>query len=871
MLSVRNVSPGQASNYYAGDDYYTAGEPPGAWLGKGAAELGLAGQVEAVDLKALLHGHLPNGIDLNETSSAIRRAATDLTVSAPKSVSIAALVHGDQRVIDAHRQAVKLAMARVEGLVQARITEAGATRSETTGNAVIAAIEHATSRGGDPQLHTHCLLMNATKRSDGEWRAIENRDILRHQKELDALYKAELSHTLREVGYEIVPTKDGFELAHITAQQIREFSSRSEQIDAWLAERKLSRETASPEQLQAAALATRNAKEEHDRALLKADWERRAEALGIDLRFRPVPDRLPTRGQDKVGAREAIDFAKAHCTERDSLVRLTQLRESAFLAAIGQASTAEVEKELARQVQVGEILIRKASDGRELATTKSALAIETRILSVEAMGRGKVVEITSLEKVERAAADAGLSDEQTAAVATALLGRNRVVGIEGRAGTGKTTTMRVVQGLSEEAGWKLVGLGAQGSAVKALDEAGIQAQTIQSWLPDTNATDGLNNKTLLVIDEAGLVGSLAMATALERAERAGARVLLVGDSMQYAAVEAGRPLAMLAEQGMTKAEIKTMQRQRNAPEVVRDAAQLSADRERTAQAIDLLERTGRLVEIKDDAARRDAIANDYARLPPNERETTLVLTGTRAATRELNQQIREKIGLAGKGEMIQVFERGDHTAAEKKQISAYALGGQVRFERDYDSLGVRKGEVWQIEAVKPDRVVLGKSGETIEFQPAKLSSKGITIGSLEHREMSAGDRVRILANDRELKVQNNERGTVEAIQDGKLRVRMDNGNLVQLDASQKPVALAHGYAATGHSAQGLGANNLLIEKDTNSITTDHRALYTDLTRTTNEVKIYTNSGEILRERTRTAREKGMAHDISQPSRPGAGR
>ncbi|MBX9850080.1 MAG: AAA family ATPase, partial [Rhodocyclaceae bacterium] len=217
--------------------------------------------------------------------------------------------------------------------------------------------------------------------------------------------------------------------------------------------------------------------------------ERRAEALGIDLRFRPVPDRLPTRGQDKVGAREAIDFAKAHCTERDSLVRLTQLRESAFLAAIGQASTAEVEKELARQVQVGEILIRKASDGRELATTKSALAIETRILSVEAMGRGKVVEITSLEKVERAAADAGLSDEQTAAVATALLGRNRVVGIEGRAGTGKTTTMRVVQGLSEEAGWKLVGLGAQGSAVKALDEAGIQAQTIQSWLPDTNATD----------------------------------------------------------------------------------------------------------------------------------------------------------------------------------------------------------------------------------------------------------------------------------------------------------------------------------------------------------------------------------------------
>src|SRR5690606_38164541 len=112
-------------NYYAADDYYTAGDPPGTWLGRGAAELGLAGQVNAEELKALLHGKLPNGIDLNETSSAVRRAGTDLTISAPKSVSIAALVHGDQRVIEAHRQAVVRAMARVESLVQARSTEAG--------------------------------------------------------------------------------------------------------------------------------------------------------------------------------------------------------------------------------------------------------------------------------------------------------------------------------------------------------------------------------------------------------------------------------------------------------------------------------------------------------------------------------------------------------------------------------------------------------------------------------------------------------------------------------------------------------------------------------------------------------------------------
>lgn len=864
MLSVKNVSPGQASNYYAADDYYTAGEPPGTWLGKGAAELSLAGQLQADELKAMLHGKLPNGVDLNETSSAVRRAGTDLTISAPKSVSIAALVHGDQRVIEAHRQAVARAMARVESLVQARTTEAGETRSETTANAIIAAIEHATSRGGDPQLHTHCLLMNATKRADGEWRAIENRDILRHQKEIDALYKAELAHSLREVGYEILPTKVGFELAHITPDQIREFSSRSEQIDAWLAERQLTREIASPEQLQAAALATRNAKEEHDRALLKADWERRAGALGVDLSYQPRPALLRIPGQGLQAAKAAVDLAKTHCTERDSLTRFSQIREAAFMAAIGRgAAPAEVEKELARQIRAGEILIRKTPDGRKLATTKTALAIEKRILTVEAMGRGKVAEVTSLQKIEKAAAADGLSDEQAAAVAVALRGRNRVVGIEGRAGTGKTTTMRVVEALAREEGWSIVGLGAQGSAVKALGEAGIQAQTIQGWLPDQKAAEALNSKTILVIDEAGLVGSQAMATALERAEKAGARVLLVGDSMQYAAVEAGRPLAMLAEQGMSKAEIETMQRQRNAPEAVRDAAQLSADRERAAQAVELLERTGRTVEIKDDAARRDAIATDYAQLPAGEREQTLVLTGTREATRELNHRIREKVGLAGKGEAIQVFERGDHTAAEKKQISAYTKGAAVRFEKNYEKLGVAKGEIWQIEAVKPDHVVLSREGERVKLNPAKHSAKGITIGSAERREMAAGDRVRVTANDRELGIQNNERGTVQAIKDGRLSIQMDSGKLVEIDATKQPAALAHGYAATGHSAQGLGAQNLLIEKDTKSITTDHRALYTDLTRTTNEVKIYTDNVYSLKGRASHAREKGMARDVQR--------
>lgn len=945
MLSIQNVTPGQAGNYYSADDYYTAGNPPAMWLGKGAEAAGLRGPVEAGQLREALKGRVGE-IDATGHHNA-RRAATDLTLSAPKSVSIAGLVEGDRRVIDAHDRAVARAMERAEQLIGARVTERGVTRFERTGNAAIAAIRHETSRAGDPQLHTHCLTLNATQRADGEWRAIENRDILRHQKELDALYKSELQRGLRELGYDMRYTKNGFELAHISQRQIQEFSQRSEAIEAALKARGLERGTASAQARQAATLATRDRKIDFDRPALSQSWRERSAAVeagrqadaariheavlsrnfqpqkemhheqqhqpladrqghdrSIDGRPGVAGERMPDLRGERFGleqkgpsnavlpeavsrhtstdqhvhglggraraggydglttAREAVDHAKAHCLERESIARLTEIRAEAYrVAGNSGIDTRKVDREIERQTKAGELVVARDKGDREICTTPEARRIEADILATERRGRGAVEPVVSREVAQQAAERRGLSAEQGRAVETALDSRDRIVGIEGRAGTGKTTTLSAVREAAESAGWKVQGIAPQTSAVKALTEAGIQARTQQGWSVDSKAK--LDNRTVLIVDEAGLMGSKALKQTLERAEAACARVVLVGDPRQYQAVEAGKPLAQLRDNGMRTAEITEMQRQRNAPEAVREAAQLSAERGQARAALDKLDRGGRVVEVADSAQRQARIARDYAGLAPAERRSTLVLTGTNAARRTINDHVRQELGLAGKGRDVTTFQRGDQTGAEKKLASSYRAGEQLRFEKDYRGIGAKAGEVWTIRESRGDgRVAIERGGEIREIQPARMSDRGVTLGTAETREIAASERLRFNGADREAGYSNGDRGTVTEIEGSRMRVELDSGKRIEIDTS-RPVYADHGYAATGHSAQGLGADRVMIDKDTASVTTDHRSFYTDLTRTKCEVAVYTDSKERLADRVSESRDKTSALDIER--------
>src|SRR3546814_19306157 len=128
----------------------------------------------------------------------------DVTLSAPKSVSIMAEVAGDRRLIAAHGEAVRTAMAHIERHMAAtRIRDGGTVNREATGNLVVASFQHGTSRSHDPQLHTHNVIMNATRDEDGAWRSLEPRALYQLQKQIGAIYRQELAFQVREPGYDL--------------------------------------------------------------------------------------------------------------------------------------------------------------------------------------------------------------------------------------------------------------------------------------------------------------------------------------------------------------------------------------------------------------------------------------------------------------------------------------------------------------------------------------------------------------------------------------------------------------------------------------------------------------------------------------------
>ncbi|MDO9534005.1 MAG: MobF family relaxase, partial [Bacillota bacterium] len=179
LKAIKGTGAAAASYFAQVDDYYRGAESaPTAWVGKGAEALGLSGAVDGKAFTDLLAGKI-NGQQLGrvgQDGKIEHKPGWDMTFSAPKSVSIMALVADDHRLIDAHETAVRETLAWLEK--EAAITRVkergGETKVQATGNLIAATFRHATSRELQPQLHTHTVIVNATRREDGKWRSLES-------------------------------------------------------------------------------------------------------------------------------------------------------------------------------------------------------------------------------------------------------------------------------------------------------------------------------------------------------------------------------------------------------------------------------------------------------------------------------------------------------------------------------------------------------------------------------------------------------------------------------------------------------------------------------------------------------------------------
>ncbi|WP_163055363.1 MobF family relaxase [Acidithiobacillus ferrooxidans] len=402
--------------------YYSAGGAPSQWLGSGAKTQGLAGTVETGDLIKAMLGQIVDGPDISsrggKTADADRRYAMDLTLSAPKSVSMMALAGGDERLLAAHDAAVAAAMAYVQDhMVYARIGKGGA-ESEFTGSMTAASFRHETSRtvGGvaDPQLHTHTLILNETQRADGTWTSA--RLDFGHNNEkfnaLDSIYKAELAKHVRAAGYDLEHTADGFEIKGITRQQIEVFSARKTQIDNALKEQGLSRETASAQQRDNANTATRESKSQLSDIDQKYEWRERARAENIDFdAMREVAELKAAsgKGQPALTGEDAIKSALHHLGERDTLITETALMDEALKAGLGHVTRDDVGKAIADKA--GGLLkagVQDRGEGKteQMYTTETALLREAEILQRATDGHGQVEAIIDVsEPIQRVVPD----------------------------------------------------------------------------------------------------------------------------------------------------------------------------------------------------------------------------------------------------------------------------------------------------------------------------------------------------------------------------------------------------------------------------------------------------------------------------------
>ena len=284
MLSIGALSSAaQGASYYERDGYYAKDDPEhreaSGWAGKGAEDLGLKGPVDPEVFRAVLEGKVPDGSGTElgrrgKDGEILHRPGRDLTFSAPKSVSLAALVGGDGRIVEAHDRAVKATLAWVEkNAAETRMKDPVTGQMIRAGDQkiVAATFRHDTSRNLDPQLHTHAVLANMVKGEDDKWRSMANEKLYGSKMLLGALYRSELAASLARLGYGIEKTHaDGrFEIAGVSRDTIDAFSTRRAEIEAAMAERGLGTSGDNPRLAERASLMTRAAKRDIDRGELR--------------------------------------------------------------------------------------------------------------------------------------------------------------------------------------------------------------------------------------------------------------------------------------------------------------------------------------------------------------------------------------------------------------------------------------------------------------------------------------------------------------------------------------------------------------------------------------------------------------------------
>jgi conjugative relaxase-like TrwC/TraI family protein len=867
--------------------YWSQGQQvQGQWQGQLAEKFGLSGAVGAEEFQRLSEGQHPYtaeqlvlhrqsfeypNADGKTVTSVQHRAGWDATFSPPKSVSLTALVGGDERIRTAHSEAVTIALTELERYTQARL--GGNHPAETTGQFVVAKFQHDTARPVDgyaaPQLHTHAVIFNVTQRENGQTRALQEHGYFDSQQFATAVYQSELTYRLRHLGYEIEAGRSGApDIKGYTVEYMDASSQRRDQIRERMEKHGLH----GYEGADIAAHASRSEKLMQTPAEVLAAHRRLAAEYGnqpdqvvAEARERArthTAERTPETVQ-KV-AREAVTFARERSFEREAVTDERDLFRDALRRGMSEVTYAEVRASFEARIASGEFQLmpaQKHDTGRQF-TTAEMIRTEKEILRQMQQGHGRAEQIMSIQAaVAHTEKHQHLNAGQRAAAEEILTSRDVVQGLQGRAGVGKTTLLKSVREAAEARGYVVEGFAPTSRAANQLRDAGISADTLQGFL--VRARQPNPEPHLYMVDESSLASSKQVRDFLAKLD-SGDRVLLIGDTRQHQGVEAGKPFEQLVNAGMKTAQLDQIVRQREAPELLKAVEHLS--RGEIAEGIALLEQQGRVTEIADPQQRIAAIARSYAASPDN----TIVVSPDNASRRQINQAVRSELQALGTvasedHPMRVLAPRSDMTGADRTWAARYAVDDVLYYPRGSKDIGIDRQSYTKVIASQPKDNLLTvqkDDGATVTYNPARLY--GVNVYRELEREFAIGDRLSFTAPSKALGVANRDLGTVQQIgDDGQLTVKMDNGKSVSFDANTMP-HVDHGYAVTSHSSQGLTADRVLVNIDTNTHPEliNPRFAYVSVSRAAHDAQIYTNAASSLTASLSQAVTKTSAIDLS---------
>lgn len=842
------------------------------------------------------------------------RGGFDLTFSAPKSVSVASLALDDKRLIEAHKEATNETMTYLEKhFAQTRVYEDGQRVHETTSNLSYAAFTHYTSRAvdsnmPDPQLHTHNFIFNMTNSNDGTIRSLDNIEIARAIKLAGQMYQNSLALKVQEFGYVIEWGKTDnnytFEIKGLNKDILEHFSKRTEQIENAITEKEqeLGRQLTNDEKA-IINLETRVSKKAMDIESLKSSWDEQLNNLGYDKQT--LNQELKNQDNNKFlyddkqailnQAIKNLENTKSTYTQHELLhesLKLSQgqFTKDEFMKQI-QLNSKQLDR-LENDTDTHKLGNSDFNNKTEIYTSKRVIEAENRIFSHINNGQntGQLIDKVAYLRIMREE-DYNLTQGQKVASIHIATSNDKIIGIQGDAGVGKTTMLlQLNRALGEKA--EFVGLAPTGKAASEIENVtGIKSQTVDSFLLKENKyiqeekeLSKLENykQKVYLVDEASMMDTFKIDKLLQKATNENAKVVFIGDTKQLKAVGAGDMFSKMQEKGLSTVKMEESLRQKNdiTKEVVGNFKNQDIEK-----ALNTLQTNNKMfaATLNDDNTKDittlqgqfvNSAIDKYTSQGLN---STLALVTTNQEKSFFNTQIREKLIENGTIDTdnqtsINTLNLKNLSQIDKQFASNYQAGdililtkhnGDMKANRQMQVLETNS-ETNQVR-IQYESIVRTISGTKKEISTKWIDATKLSESNLfynEDKDFATGDKIVFEKNDKNIGVKNGEFGIIKNIDEqGNITIDKD-GYLLSINSKEYNY-INHAYAVTTHKSQGQSIDNVMVWADSKN--QNLNAGYVQVSRAKHDIEIYTDDKDKLQSRYEQEQIKENASDYKELS------